>query len=624
MWAGAGHGHGPAAVFRRGTWEEEGEGRIYDHTVVRRFLPYLRPYRGRLALALAAVLASAGASYAQPWLVGRAVDRFVAGRDMAGLLVIAGLLAGLAVVAWAAQTVQQLVTAGVGHSVLYTLRTQLFDHIQRLSVGFMDRNEVGRVMSRVQNDVAALQELITGGVIVIMSDMLGLGLVVFFLIYQDVLLALVTLAVVPALVLGMLLWQARARRAFLRVREAVAIVNASLQENVSGVRAIQSLTREEENLRRFDRVNADNLTANVEAGRLTATVMPLVELAVAVATALVIIFGGTRVMQGELGVGAFIAFALYIQRFFDPIRNLVMQYTQLQRAMAAGARILEVLDTEPEVQDAPDAIDLPDIRGEVEFQHVHFSYVPGVEVLHDIDLRVRPGETVAIVGPTGAGKSTLVALVARFYDVTSGRLLIDGVDIRRIRRSSLTRRLGMVLQDPFLFSGTVRENIRYGRPEASDEEVEAAARAVGAHELILRLPQGYETPVRERGQNLSLGQRQLISFARAVLADPRILILDEATASVDPVTERLLKRALSRLLEGRTAFVIAHRLATVRAADRIVVLDGGRVVEEGRHADLLARGGLYARLHQMAYAQGLPVLPEDGRREEAPGPLSVP
>ena len=611
-------------------WDDDELGKLYDHSVVARLLPYLKPYRWRVALAVAGMLVFAAASMTQPFLIGLAIDKFVRTGDLAGLNWIGGALVGLAVLGWVGQSVQQMSTAYIGHNILLALRTGMFDHIQKLSLGFLDRTEVGRVMSRVQNDVTVLQELLTTGFLTILADFVGLGLVVFFLLYQDVELALITFTVIPVLMLAMAFWQTRARRAFIRVRQAIAVVNANLQENVSGVRVVQSLSREEENIRRFDAVNADNWSANVEAGRLTAAVMPLMELMVAAAIALVVIFGGMRVLDGSLGLGVMIAFALYVQRFFDPIRDLVLQYTQLQRAMAGGQRIFEVLDTQPEIVDAPDAVELPAARGDglgwsVTFDHVSFEYLPGVEVLHDINLDVRPGETVAIVGPTGAGKSTLTSLVARFYDVTGGRLLIDGTDIRQVKRESLARRLGIVLQEPFLFSASVRDNVRYGRLEASDEEIEAAATAVGAHDFVKRLREGYDTVLHERGQNLSQGQRQLIAFARAVLADPCILILDEATANVDTRTEVVIQRALKRLLKGRTSFVIAHRLSTVRGADRVVVLDGGRIAESGTHKELLARDGLYARLYRMTYESSEAGSGDgDGRRPGASAPRRLP
>lgn len=590
--------------LRRSTdgWEDDELGSVYNHRVVMRLYKFVAPYRGRLLLALIGTLGYAAMTRTMPLAV-RGLITAAINKDLGSLntwgwvyIVLAALSAGF-------YYVQLTSTGWIGHRLLLGLRRDMFAHLQKLSLRFYDNNEVGRVMSRVTSDVTSLQDLMTSGFLTIIGDIAGIGLSVAFLMYFDVRLALVTFTVVPVLVITMAVWQSYSRRAFIRVRQAIAVVNANLQENVSGVRVIQSLSREGENAKRFDNINAENLRANVDAGRLTAAVTPAVEVIVAIGVSLVVGYGGYRVLHGQMEVAALIAFTLQLQLFFDPVRDLVLQYTQLQRAMAGGERVIEVLDTKPDFEDAPDAVDFDGVTGRVDFNHVTFRYVEDVPVLDDIDLHVQPGETIAFVGQTGAGKTTLTALLPRFYDVTEGAIEIDGVDVRKISHRSLSGCLGLVLQEPFLFSGTVAENIRYGREDATDEEIEEAARTVGAHDFIAHLEDGYDTYLHERGMNLSVGQRQLISFARAIIARPRILILDEATANVDTQTEVIIQRALDTLLEGRTSFVIAHRLSTIRNADRIVVLEHGRIVEQGKHDDLLALGGRYANLYRMTYEQ---------------------
>jgi len=579
-------------------------GNVYDSAVVRRLVKYLGPVKSDLGLGAAGMVMRSVSTVALPMLVGMATDSLIGDGDLAGLNVTILIVIGVIVLGWAGRYLEELFLGYVGQKILYRVRTQMFDHLQRLSLRFFDQNKVGRIMSRVQGDVQQIQELLASGMLNVVFSALTLIAIAVVMLIMNTSLALLTLTVVPALAVVTFIWQKYARQAFVRVRRAIATVNAQLQEGIAGVRVTQSLTREEVNSEQFEHVNREHYSANVRAARLQAVMWPMVELLTALGTALVIYFGGQQVLAGQMTAGVLVAFMLYVRRFFEPVLELAMEYVEIQRAMASGARIIELLDVEPEIADAPQAVELPPTK-EIKFKGVSFGYTPGLEVLHDIDLTINPGETVAIVGRTGAGKSSLANLITRFYEVNKGEVTVDGYNVNSVTQQSLRRQIGVVTQDPFLFSGSIEDNIRYGRPEASREQVIEAAKKAHAHDFIARLHRGYDTQVGERGENLSAGQRQLVCLARAILADPPILVLDEATSSVDTNAERLMQKSLRRLMKGRTSLIIAHRLSTVTNADRIVVLEQGRIVEMGTHHELLAKQGLY---HQMFGALSAPDL----------------
>jgi ATP-binding cassette subfamily B protein len=555
------------------------------------------PYKTRTILSVFALLAATATALAPPFLSKYALDYGIRRHDLTALSWIVAIFLAAGLANWGMSYLQTYLTGWVGERILADLRNKLFGHLQRLSLGFFERNRAGVIISRLTNDVEALDQLVTDGVTSLVQNTLTLVGTAILLFVLDWELALATLAVIPLMFVATVIFRVRSTRAYRAVRERLGLVTATLAEDIAGMRMVQAFTREQQNVENF-RVVADRYReSNMQTVVLNGWYFPFVDLLSSVALAVVLGYGGHLYFQGSVTLGTLFAFMLYVQNFFDPVQQLSQLYNTFLSATAALDKIMDVLDEDPTVVDEPGAVALPEVQGHVRFEDVRFSYGTGPEVLHGLELDVPPGTTVALVGHTGAGKSTIAKLLARFYDPTAGRLTIDGHDLRDVTQDSLRRQLGIVPQEGFLFAGTVTENIAFGRPDASPEDVVRAAQAVGANDFILRLEDGYETQLQERGSRLSLGQRQLVALARALLADPRILILDEATSSVDIGTERKIEQALRLLLAGRTAFIIAHRLSTIRDADLIVVLEYGQIVEQGSHDELMERRGLYTSLY---------------------------
>lgn len=600
-------GLGPRSLLEDFGSASEKSGEVYNPHVIRRMLSYLTPYRWRMIGALLLTLAESGLTLLTPYLIKVAIDQYITPGDRSGLSRIALLLALSFVLLFVVSSIQRYILSWVGLKVLTTVRADLFQHLQRLHLGYHDRHIVGVTVSRVINDVAEINELLSQGIITLLGDVVVLVGIIIVMLTMSPKLALLTFTVLPLMFLATWLFSRQARRAFRQTRSSVAAVVGDLAEDISGMRAIQAFTREKTSQKRFEKVNRDNRNAYINAMNLSFIFLPAIDFLGMLATVIVLWFGGHYVLRETVTLGVMVAFLSYVTRFFQPIQELSRIYTTFQSAMAGGEQVVALLDTPLEITDAPGAREFSPDLGEIRFNEVSFRYrAEAPEVLHGINLHIPAGKTAAIVGPTGAGKTTIANLLARFYDVSSGSITIDGVDLRDVTLTSVRDQVRVISQDPFLFSRTLSENIKFGKPGATDEEMMAAARQANAFNFISRLPDGFETRVLEGGVNLSQGQRQLVSIARALLTNPRILILDEATANIDSVTEALLQDAINRMLKGRTSVVIAHRLSTVRHADMVFVINEGRITEQGTHASLMKQNGLYAQLYARQFIDAPP------------------